>query len=274
MSENKKLLITILIALAVGIAAYGFSVCYYKNEGKPIVKFQQAQKNKKIQEVSEDGRPMTAIVSEDGVMMSGSPCRPVGPRLLIPELDMSEIEVFTKRIEKNPKDADAYRDRAAVFIKQGEDDKRTPQRDIQLRMNPQDPRIDQFLERSDASFGKAMNDLNMAIKLDPENNRNYFHRGVIYFEYNRNEEAFKDFTQAIELNPQDDRAYYYRALVNVRNGDYSYAIDDWNITSSLVPGRTFEEQHVTEIFERLEQPAEPQAMERVEELRRIVEMSQ
>ena len=88
---------------------------------------------------------------------------------------------YNKAIEKNPKDSDAYRNRAMFHF---------------------------YLSKNE----NAIKDLDKAIELNPNNARYYFDRGYIYYKVKKNyKEALKDFTKAIELSPNDPVFYMYRA---------------------------------------------------------------
>ena len=61
-------------------------------------------------------------------------------------------------------------------------------------------------------FGKALSDLNEAVRLAPRNAEARFQRGKAYFSLGELHEAVTDFNSALTLNPNMANAYYYRGL--------------------------------------------------------------
>ena len=84
----------------------------------------------------------------------------------------------TKAIEKNPDDADAYRERANAWEEKGD-------------------------------YDQAIADYSKAIELDQRDVNLYYLRSYLYSEKGDYDQAIADCTKAIEINPDDAKAYYF-----------------------------------------------------------------
>ncbi len=96
-----------------------------------------------------------------------------------------QIELYTKAIELNPNDAEAYNNCGAAYYDKGE-------------------------------FNKAIEDYNKAIELNPNFAEAYNNRGFAYNDKGEFDNAIKDLTKAIELNPNFAEAYNNRALCYIK----------------------------------------------------------
>jgi tetratricopeptide (TPR) repeat protein/S1-C subfamily serine protease len=85
----------------------------------------------------------------------------------------------------------------------------------------------------------AIDDSNLAIKINPNLAEAYIGRGIVRFELGDKPGAIDDFNQAIKINPNDANAYIGRGIV--RNqlgdklGDKQGAIDDFNQAIKINP---------------------------------------
>lgn len=75
---------------------------------------------------------------------------------------------------------------------------------------------------------KAIEYLNKAIKLQPDNSASYNLRGNIYFTQGLNQLAVNDFNKAIQLNPTNADYYNNRGIIYERTGHYQEAIKDFD----------------------------------------------
>jgi tetratricopeptide (TPR) repeat protein len=88
-------------------------------------------------------------------------------------------------------------------------------------------------------FDKAINELNQAIKLDPQYAAAYANRGYAYGEKGEFDRAIADYTKVIELNPQDARAYANRGYAYREKGEFDRAIADFDKTIALLPKEVY-----------------------------------
>jgi len=75
-------------------------------------------------------------------------------------------------------------------------------------------------------FGKV-------IKLEPENTKAYFHRGVSYGEIGQYENSLSSINKAIEIDPDKGLFYYGRGRVYLLAGDKEKAIEDFKQAATL-----------------------------------------
>ncbi|MFN8238767.1 MAG: tetratricopeptide repeat protein [Chitinophagales bacterium] len=84
-------------------------------------------------------------------------------------------------------------------------------------------------------FKGAVEDMTIALNLNPEVVSLYFYRGHSNYKLNRYNEAISDFTKAIERQPN---GIYYnsRGIAKDASGDYYGALKDFNKAIEMVPG--------------------------------------
>jgi tetratricopeptide (TPR) repeat protein/S1-C subfamily serine protease len=81
----------------------------------------------------------------------------------------------------------------------------------------------------------AIDDYNQAIKINPNNAYAYSNRGVVRNELGDKPGAIDDYNQAIKINPNLAEAYYNRGVVRNELGDKPGAIDDYNQAIKINP---------------------------------------
>ncbi|GHV94812.1 hypothetical protein AGMMS50293_11320 [Spirochaetia bacterium] len=87
-----------------------------------------------------------------------------------------------------------------------------------------------------AGFNKeALEDLNAAKQLDPDNYWISVDRGAALVELNRKSEALEEFTRAIAMDPNNFLAYVYSAGIKDESGDYAGAERDYAVLTKLKP---------------------------------------
>ena len=82
---------------------------------------------------------------------------------------------------------------------------------------------------------KAIEYLNNAIKMQPDDETYYYNRGVAYDNLGQYQPAIKDFNEAIRLQPNDAEAYHGRGFAYDKLGQYQRAIEDYNQAIRLQP---------------------------------------
>jgi len=71
------------------------------------------------------------------------------------------------------------------------------------------------------------------IKLEPENSRAYFHRGVSYGEIGQYEKSLFSINKAIELDSENGLFYYGRGRVYLLSDDKEKAIEDFKQAATM-----------------------------------------
>ncbi len=84
-----------------------------------------------------------------------------------------------------------------------------------------------LLQEDMADHMKALDLLNRAIELNPNDAINYNNRGVALYKLGRYQQAIKDFNRAIHLDPNDLYAYNNRGNAYYELGKKNRAYDDW-----------------------------------------------
>ncbi|MCK4732961.1 MAG: tetratricopeptide repeat protein [Methanophagales archaeon] len=74
----------------------------------------------------------------------------------------------------------------------------------------------------------AINDYNIAIKLNPNDAEAYYNRGNAYRKLNLYAEAIEDYSNAIEINPNFAIAYGNRGVTYRRSNQYEKAFEDYD----------------------------------------------
>jgi tetratricopeptide (TPR) repeat protein len=105
------------------------------------------------------------------------------------------VEAYTRAIDQNPNDADAYFGRGFAYS-----------------LNKQ--------------YGLAVQDYSKAIELNPNYANAYENRGTVEYRMGLYRSAVDDFTKAIELNPSNALAYENRAWADYSLKEYDNAWRD------------------------------------------------
>jgi len=113
------------------------------------------------------------------------------------------IEYFTKAIEDNPKDANAYYNRAYAQQLLGGKEKQT------------------------------ISDYSKSLELNPNDNEAHMNRGLIYMKMGNNEKAIFDYKKSIQIKP--DYSVVYGNLGNAYklNSDNEKACENWKKSLEL-----------------------------------------
>jgi tetratricopeptide (TPR) repeat protein len=104
------------------------------------------------------------------------------------------FDIYTKRIEKNPKDADAYLARSSMHI----------------------PEFTAFYKIPQSAYEKEISDLTHFIELKPGNIEAYFKRGDAYLSIDLYDKAIADLTKCLDV------PFYLKYLIN--DEDYGEAL--------------------------------------------------
>lgn len=120
-----------------------------------------------------------------------------GQLKLMEEQYEESITIFTRVIEMEPGFAKALQARAIAYLKTGNNE-------------------------------KAMEDIEAAIRSEPENYRLHYHKGAIHFKNGQLDEAVEAFSRAIDIAPEYAPAYLLRSEAFDKLGEEDAAIVDFN----------------------------------------------
>jgi tetratricopeptide (TPR) repeat protein len=82
-------------------------------------------------------------------------------------------------------------------------------------------------------YNQAMEGFNQAIRLDPNDAKAYYGRGITYRKLGKYKKAKEDYDQAIRLNPKFASAYQGRGTAYYKLGKKDSACDDWRKACEL-----------------------------------------
>lgn len=83
---------------------------------------------------------------------------------------------------------------------------------------------------------KAIEYLNNAIRLQPNDAEAYYNRGIAYDNLGRHQQAIKDYSQTVRLKPDYAEAFHNRGTLYNTTGQYQLAIADFNESIRINPG--------------------------------------
>jgi len=87
----------------------------------------------------------------------------------------------------------------------------------------------------EGQFKKAIEQLIVAIRKDPENPDLYFWVGIAYYKTGRNQEAEESFQSALKLNPADARIHYNLGALYFQEKKWDQAIASFLKAANLAP---------------------------------------
>lgn len=119
----------------------------------------------------------------------------------------SAIYYYDKAIKSNPINAAAYCNRGLLYI-----------------------------YKDHPNFKKAINDFNMALKIDPKDSKYLYNRGVALAYMGKYNEAIKDFTAAIVINPNYWAAHSNRGSAHMILKNYKQGFLDYDSALKINPG--------------------------------------
>lgn len=152
---------------------------------------------------------------------------------------INAVSDLNKALEINKNATNAYVLRADIAIKSNKDFQ-SALNDMNEAIKLQPQYAGFFINRAflrynlDDYFG-AMADYDYAIQLEPLNSVALFNRGLLRAEVHDNDKAIDDFTKVLSLNCNDYKALYNRALLYKDTHDFKKALDDINKVIDAYP---------------------------------------
>lgn len=149
------------------------------------------------------------------------------------------IADFSKVIELDPKDVDAYFNRGVAYKKKEQYDLALADYAKVIELSPKDASL--YGNRGNIYFLQqkmdlAYNDYTKAIELDPTKAIYFVNRGNLYVRWEQWDAAFNDYSKAIALDPQNADAYLERGNIYLNNKKQSeLALADFNKVTEINP---------------------------------------
>lgn len=160
-------------------------------------------------------------------------------RLKLLEQDtVSAIADIDKALSLNKNAVNAYIMRADIAINSGSKSPAATERSYKTALEDMDmaiklePKIAglyinrAFLRYNRDDYFGAMADYDYAIQLEPHNMMARFNRGILLAEVNANDRALEDFNAVLNYDPDDIRALFNRSLILQRKGEFKNALKD------------------------------------------------
>ncbi|BAZ13230.1 tetratricopeptide repeat protein [Calothrix sp. NIES-4071] len=140
------------------------------------------------------------------------------------------IADYTKAIQINPQFANAYYNRGIVYASEKKSDLAIADYTKAIQINPQDAqayynRGNRYADQKKSDL--AIADYTKAIQINPQFANAYYNRGIVYVDQKKSDLAIADYTKAIQINPQFAKAYYNRGIVYVDQKKSDLAIADF-----------------------------------------------
>ncbi len=127
-----------------------------------------------------------------------------------------EILELEKKIEENPKDAEALRRLGYLYEYRGDLENAEKVIKILMKLEPGNPRYNIALGRVYVEWGKkdlAEKELKIVLAIDPKNCEAITSMGVLRYNNGQRQDAINCFRKVIELNPDDPEAYQHLSAI-------------------------------------------------------------
>lgn len=160
------------------------------------------------------------------------------------------LDDFNTAIEMNPVNPGAYLGRIAVYLNRKDNQKALQDYDRYIALlsslENRGAAADQLL--SDAlgnkgalysgmrQYEKALPDLDLAIKLNPQNPTNYLNRASAYMQLQKYDKAINDFNTGHQYDPDNPDILNNRGVCYLRLGDAKTALDDFSKSIAINSG--------------------------------------
>ncbi|MGJ4943422.1 tetratricopeptide repeat protein [Bradyrhizobium sp. HKCCYLS1011] len=136
------------------------------------------------------------------------------------------IAAFDRAIERNPRDATAFRKRAKAWESKGDTDRALADYDAAIRVAPDDPTA--FRDRGElwrrlGALDRALADFDRAIRFTFADAGIYCDRGLVWNKKGEHDRAIADFSHALKLDPRRACAYMGRGLALLGKGELADA---------------------------------------------------
>jgi tetratricopeptide (TPR) repeat protein len=147
------------------------------------------------------------------------------------------ITAFEQAVKSQPDFVPAWDTLSTVYRQSNQLDKALAAINQAIQLQPNNPNLynEKYVVLSDLKrYKEAAAAINKAIELSPRA-AFYNNRGVVRNELGDKQGAIDDYNLAIKINPNDALAYYNRGNVRDELGDKPGAIDDYNLAIKINP---------------------------------------
>jgi tetratricopeptide (TPR) repeat protein len=148
------------------------------------------------------------------------------------------LEELTETVRLDPRNADALRERAALFLRRSDAQRAVADFTQALRLEPGMAAAHLGRGQAHLRLGKleqALGDFTEASRLAPWDWQPWYRRGLAHVARRQHEQAVADFTEAIRLAPEMPDGYLQRALACTHLGQLDRAVADYTEQIRLNP---------------------------------------
>lgn len=145
---------------------------------------------------------------------------------------------FSRAIELDPQNTDAWRGRGLAYLSQGDHESALDDLMKLLEQNPEDPVTHQAVAEvlsQMQQYEKALEHVDQVIAQRPESSLPWLLRARIHLAQENSDQAIDDLDRALELNPRDVNSLMLRAVARARQEDYDQARADVNRALEIEP---------------------------------------
>lgn len=154
------------------------------------------------------------------------------------EAVLAGINSYTKKVENNPNDKNAYIDRAFLFFLLGDINSAIMDYDklIKIDNNNEEYYLNRgYLKHISNKRLEALKDYEEALKIKPDYAFAHNNLGVVLDELGRKNDSLKAYNAAIQINPNYADAYYNRGNLKAKTEKNEEALEDFNTAIKLNP---------------------------------------
>lgn len=140
------------------------------------------------------------------------------------------ITVFTRVIEKQPENIDAYLGRSHAYIRVNELDQALSDCESVTLLQPDNHRA--FLNRSAIyalknDYPQSLVEINRCLELQPDSHDGLYNRACYNSKLGKTEHALADFTKVLQITPSDIQTYLERGNLYYETKQFTKAIEDY-----------------------------------------------
>lgn len=149
----------------------------------------------------------------------------------------SSIELATTALLLDPLLINAYYNRGLALMNIGETDAALDDLNMAVQIDPGDSfgymRRAFLYDRVLGDYARALEDFDAAIAVEPQNSAIYSDRGLMHFRYGAHELAFTDLKHALDLNPWDVYSHINLANFYSRTGYFAESLEQYDLTLEI-----------------------------------------
>lgn len=148
------------------------------------------------------------------------------------------IECFSRAIQLNPDNGEAFFHRGIACIQLNQIKKALHDYRTALVLNPGSDKIHYNIALVNYrlnDYNEALKHFSQAVEINPKFEEAFYNRGLVNLKKKNQDAALADFSQAIRLNPSDEDAYYNRGNIRFAKKEFQASSADFSRVIELNP---------------------------------------